>query len=142
MGGGVLPAGTPFGERVRQRLADEQIVWLTTTSKDGTPQPNPVWFVWQDEHILVYTGPKVKRLAHIAANPAVSLNFDGDGKGGDIIVIAGTASVVDNEPVPHEHPRFREKYQAGMARMYGTAEEFTATHPAVVRVDFIKVRGF
>jgi len=57
-------------------------------------------------------------------------------------VIAGRASIVENEPVPHEHPQFREKYKAGMVRMYGTGEEFTATHPAVIRVDFTKVRGF
>jgi PPOX class probable F420-dependent enzyme len=139
----VLPeAGTPFGERVRQRLADEQIIWFTTIGKDGTPQPNPVWFLWQDDHILVYNGPNVKRLAHVVTNPTVSLHFDGDGKGGDIIVIAGRAGIVDNEPVAHEQPRFLEKYRAGMVRMYGTPEQFTATHPAVMRVDFTKVRGF
>ncbi|WAX58089.1 hypothetical protein M6B22_04785 [Jatrophihabitans cynanchi] len=36
----VLPAaGTPFGDRVRERLADEQVIWLTTVGADGTPQP-------------------------------------------------------------------------------------------------------
>ncbi|HEX3782176.1 MAG TPA: TIGR03667 family PPOX class F420-dependent oxidoreductase [Pseudonocardiaceae bacterium] len=139
----VLPdPGTPFGERVRQRLAGEQIIWLTTVGKDGTPQPNPVWYLWQDDHILIYNGADVKRLAHIAARPTVALSFDGNGKGGDIVVIAGRASIVSDEPVPHEQPGFVEKYLAGMVRMYGTPEHFTETHPVVIRVDFTKVRGF
>ena len=46
----VLPdAGTPFGDRVRERLVDEQVIWLTTVGADGTPQPNPVWFLWTPE---------------------------------------------------------------------------------------------
>jgi PPOX class probable F420-dependent enzyme len=133
---------TPFGERVHRRLAHEQIVWLTTVSKDGTPQPNPIWFVHEDEHVLLYNGGAVKRLAHIAANPRVALNFDGDGKGSDIIVITGTARVVDDAPLPHENPAFVAKYREGMERMYGTIEHFTETHPVAIRVEFGKVRGF
>ncbi len=139
----VLPdPSTPFGARVRQRLADEQIIWVTTVGKDGTPQPNPVWYLWQDEHILIYNGPKVNRLAHIAARPNVSLSFDGDGTGGDIVIIAGRASIVEDEPVPHEQPGFLAKYRDGMVGRYGTPEHFTETHPAVIRIDFTKVRGF
>ena len=32
-----------FGDRVRRRLRDAELIWFTTTSADGTPQPNPVW---------------------------------------------------------------------------------------------------
>ncbi|HEV3359170.1 MAG TPA: TIGR03667 family PPOX class F420-dependent oxidoreductase [Pseudonocardiaceae bacterium] len=134
--------GTPFGERVHRRLADEQIIWLTTVGKDGTPQPNPIWFVHEDDHVLVYNGGGVKRIAHIAANPRVALNLDGDGKGSDIVVITGTARVVDDVPAPHENPAFVAKYRAGMERMYGTIEHFTETHPVAIRIDFGKVRGF
>lgn len=139
----VLPdAATPFGERVRTRLATEQIIWLTTVGKDGTPQPNPIWFVHAEDHVLVYTGGEVKRIAHIAANPRVALNLDGDGKGADIVVITGVASVVEDAPVPHENPAFVAKYREGMERMYGTLEHFSETHPVAIRVDFGKVRGF
>jgi len=41
----VLPdPTTPFGERVARRLREEPVIWFTSTSRDGTPQPNPVWF--------------------------------------------------------------------------------------------------
>src|SRR6478609_6474665 len=44
----VIP-DTEFGARVRQRLQDETLIWFTTTSADGTPQPNPVWFLWEPD---------------------------------------------------------------------------------------------
>ena len=37
---------TEFGRRALNRLENEQVIWITTTSKSGAPQPSPVWFVW------------------------------------------------------------------------------------------------
>jgi hypothetical protein len=42
--------------QVTERLAKEQIIWLTTTA-DGTPLPNPVWFLWDGKQFLVFTEP-------------------------------------------------------------------------------------
>ena len=69
---------TEFGARVRRRLESEQVAWLTTTAADGTPQPNPVWFLWDGATFLVYSLSDAARLSHIARNPHVSLNFDGN----------------------------------------------------------------
>src|ERR1700737_3057930 len=82
---------TLFGERVARRLRDERLIWLTTVDAKGTPQPTPVWFLWDEatSTILVYSRADAKRLAHISQNPRVAFNLDGNGKGGDIIVITG-----------------------------------------------------
>ena len=83
----VLPdPATGFGNRVRLRLHDEQVIWFTTVGGDGTPQPNPVWFLWEDNSALVYSRPDANRLTHIRRRPQVCLHFDGDGSGGDIVV--------------------------------------------------------
>jgi PPOX class probable F420-dependent enzyme len=139
----VLPdPTTPFGERALRRLNSEVVIWLTTVGKDGTPQPNPVWFLLDNDSLLIYNRPDANRIAHIGQRPQVALNLDGDGKGSDIVVITGTARVVDDVPAPHENPAFVAKYRAGMERMYGTIEHFTETHPVAIRIDFGKVRGF
>jgi PPOX class probable F420-dependent enzyme len=56
-----------FGARVRTRLKDELILWLTTVGKDGTPQPNPVWFLWEPdtESLLVYNRTDAVRLRQV-----------------------------------------------------------------------------
>ncbi|MGI8476026.1 MAG: hypothetical protein ACR2OO_06625 [Thermomicrobiales bacterium] len=39
-----IDASSEFGRRAAKRLAEDQIVWLTSVGGDGTPQPNPVRF--------------------------------------------------------------------------------------------------
>ena len=122
MSEGPLPdEGSTFGRRVRERLAREQVIWLTTIGADGTPQPNPVWFVWEDpDTLLVYNRPDAYRLTHVLARPRVCLHFNANAAGNDIAVFTGTPSVTTPSPPPHEHPTYREKYAEGMVRVSGT----------------------
>ena len=103
----VLPdPATPFGRRVRDRFRDEEVIWLTTVGRDGTPQPNPVWFSWpSEEEILTYNMPAAHRLAHIAERPAVSLHFNSAEDGNDVVVARGIAERADDEPPPHASSR-------------------------------------
>jgi PPOX class probable F420-dependent enzyme len=144
MANDVLPAeGTPFGARVRHRLAEETVVWLTTVGKDGTPQPNPVWFLWDGaDQILVYNRPDANRLVHIANRPQVTLNFDGNGKGGDIVVLTGTAVRVGDEPLAAENPDYLTKYGAAAARISGDPAAFAAEYSVALRITVKKIRGF
>ncbi|MCA1724947.1 MAG: TIGR03667 family PPOX class F420-dependent oxidoreductase [Thermomicrobia bacterium] len=80
---------TDFGKRVERRLREETIIWLTTVRRDGTPQPTPVWFLWDGENVLIYSRPNQQKQRNIEHSPKVSLHFDGDGRGGDIIVLTG-----------------------------------------------------
>lgn len=137
---------TEFGARVRTRLRDEKMIWLVTVGADGTPQPNPVWFWWDGDGdrdtVLVYNRADAYRLAHMAARPQVSLHFDSDGRGEDIVVLAGTARQVAGAPGPHEHDGYLAKYGAPMAGISGTAEQFGAEYPVAVEVAIRRVRGF
>jgi PPOX class probable F420-dependent enzyme len=72
-----------FGRRAARRLKEERLAWLTTVSPKGTPQPVPVWFLWDgDASILLYSRPDKPKLRNITENPRVSLHLDGDGMGG------------------------------------------------------------
>lgn len=137
----VIPESS-FGDRVRERLATETVIWFTTVGADGTPQPNPVWFVWDGDGILTYNRPDANRLAHIRRRPQVSLNFDGNGHGGDIVVFRGLARAPDAQPLPHEVPAYLEKYGDAMASISGSPEKFSADYPVPVMVDVQRVRGF
>ena len=131
-----------FGERVQQRLRDEQVIWLTTVGVDGTPQPNPVWFLWHDASALVYNRADANRLTHLRSRPRVSLHFDSNGRGGDIVVLTGHARVLDGHPLPHELPGYLDKYRESMIRVSGSPEAFSEAYPVPVRVDVSRVRGF
>jgi PPOX class probable F420-dependent enzyme len=138
----VLPdPGSEFGRRVRARLTDEVATWFTTVGSDGTPQPNPVWFLWTDpDQVLVYNRPDANRLVHIARHPRVSLNLDGD-DGGNIVVLAGRAELAPRSPAPHEHPDYLAKYATRMARVSGSPEKFSTEYPVAVVVHVDRIRG-
>lgn len=131
---------TPFGAAVRERLADDTIIWLTTVGKDGTPQPNPVWFLFDGETILTYNRADAHRLAHIRRRPRVALNLNQ--RDGDVVVLVGRAEEADDVPPSDRNPDYRAKYDAQMARVSGSAEKFAAAYPVPMRITIESVRGF
>src|SRR5918912_657072 len=89
----VIDEGTEFGARVARRLREEIMVWLTTVTPAGAPLPRPVGFLWDGgEMVSMYSQPGA-RVRNISANPKVTLNFDDDGRGGDIVVLSRIAQV-------------------------------------------------
>jgi PPOX class probable F420-dependent enzyme len=134
---------TPFGERVARRLRDERLIWLTTVDAKGMPQPTPVWFLWDEatSTILIYSRADAKRLAHIQQNPRVALNFDGNGSGGDIIVITGQAQVSSDDPPADQLPVYVEKYGNFIARLYSTPAQFAAVYSVALRIHPHTIRG-
>jgi len=72
----LVDVGTEFGARVTRRLREDGIAWLITVSADGTPQPNPVWFIWNGESALIYSVPRQAKVKNIERNPKVALHLD------------------------------------------------------------------
>ncbi len=133
---------TPFGERVLRRLRDERVIWLTAVDAAGTPQPNPVWFYWDGETVLVYNRPDAKRLQHIRRNPRVSLNFDSDGSGDDIVVLTCLAQVNPDGPPATAAAAYLEKYRTEIPGIGQTPESLAAEYSVALRISITKVRGF
>jgi PPOX class probable F420-dependent enzyme len=139
----VIPdRATAFGERVRRRLTDEMAIWLTTVGRDGAPQPNLVGFLWDGHNsLLTYNQAGARRLANIRRQPLVSLNFDSNG-GGDIVVLTGTAEILDDYPAVPDNPAWLEKYREAIAARFGDAVTFAETFSVPVRIHVSRVRGF
>ncbi len=134
---------TPFGQRVAQRLRTESIVWLTTVDTKGVPQPTPVWFLWDEatSTFLIYSLTHAKRLAHLQHNSQVSLNFDGNGKGGDIIVFAGQARVSQDDPPADQVSTFVEKYRTFLTTLFTTPANFASKYSVALRIHPTAIRG-
>ena len=136
-----IDTGSEFGARVVRRLQEETIGWLTTVGADGTPQPSPVWFLWDGETVLIYSQPNTPKLRHIAANPRVSLNLDGNGRGGDIVILTGEARVDDAAPSSAALPAYQAKYASGIRQLGMTAESFAQAYSVPIRLTPSKLRG-
>lgn len=132
---------TEFGKRVALHLRQEHVVWLTTVTPSGAPLPRPVGFLWdEDQTVLIYSQPGA-RIRNISRNPKVTLNFGGDGQGGDIVVLSGTAEVVESEPTAVDNPAWVTKYADDWKRGGMTAESFAQRFSVPVKIQISKVDG-
>lgn len=138
----LLDPNTRFGARIAARLHDERIIWLVTTSADGTPQPNPVWFLWEDSSFLIYSLPHAVRIEHIRRDPHVALHFDSDGSGDDIIVFTGMASEAPDAPPADQNAAYLARYRQRIEQNFGGPAAFAARYSRPLRVAPTKVRGF
>ena len=137
-----LDSSTPFGARVMRRLQEEQVVWLTTIGQDGTPQPNPVWFLWEAEAFWIYTEPGSYKARNLRRNPRVSLHFDAGEGGEDVVVFTGTAVLDENPPLAHHNPAYLEKYRQGIVDIEMTPKSMGEQYCCAIRVKPEKLRGF
>jgi PPOX class probable F420-dependent enzyme len=137
----MIDLSTDFGARVARRLGDEIVIWLTTVRADGTPQPSVVWFLWEHDTFLIYSQSNKQKLRNIARNPKVSLNFDGNGRGGDLIIFSGEAQQVDDVPAVDQNPSYIAKYQDQITRIGYTVEQFAKSYSVALRVVPTHLRG-
>jgi PPOX class probable F420-dependent enzyme len=137
----LIDEGTEFGARVARRLREEMVVWLTTVTPAGAPLPRPVGFLWDGrEAVSIYSQPGA-RVRNIAANPQVTLNFDGDGRGGDIVVLLGTARVDPDAPAADANPAHLAKYAEQIAQFGMTPASFAARFSVPLRIRLARLDG-
>jgi PPOX class probable F420-dependent enzyme len=137
------PPDTALGESVRRKLDTDPVVWLTTVAADGTPQPNPVWFVrdGDGEGVLTYNRATSARVRHVRERPRVALSFNLRENDDDVAVLLGTAEIVEDEPPSDANAVYQAKYRDGIRSLGMDAAGFAAAYPVAIRVRFSKVRG-
>ncbi|GAB2516312.1 TIGR03667 family PPOX class F420-dependent oxidoreductase [Nocardia heshunensis] len=138
----LIDTTTDFGVQVADRLERERIIWLTTVTPAGVPQPNPVWFLWTKGEFLLFTQPGTPKLRNIAAEPHVSLNFNTNATGGAVVVLTGTARIDQGGADESELDAFVAKYTEGLVDIGMTRDQFFADYAATVRITPDRLRGF
>jgi PPOX class probable F420-dependent enzyme len=123
--------------QVDKRLRDEVIVWFTTVSPSGVPTPNPVWFLWDGEHITVYSQPSSYRVRNIKQNSNVALTLQGvDATGHNVLIVSGEAILQPGiKAIPSA---YWDKYAKYMEEM--TQEEMTREYSVEIRIAPTKIR--
>jgi PPOX class probable F420-dependent enzyme len=108
----MLDPSEPHHAHIDARLRTEPIIWLTTASSAGRPHVVPMWFFCDGRSVLLFSLPNTRKLRNIAANPAVVLALNAADQGYDIVVIDGTATLVDDPALTGLMPEFVAKYAA------------------------------
>lgn len=129
-----IDTSTDSGARAARRLENGQIVWLTTVGPDGTPQPSPVWFLWDGETALIYSQPATPKLRDIGQQPRVSLNFNCPPNGGDVVILTSDAWVDSGAAADRLDPAYAAKYADGIRSIDMTPDAFVREFSVAIRV--------
>jgi PPOX class probable F420-dependent enzyme len=130
----MLNPDNPKHAAADHRLRQETVIWLTTVNEAGQPQPSPVWFLWDGAEFLIYGSADGKKSGNIESNPSVGLHLDGNGEGGGIVIVEGTATVDRQGPPAHTVANYVAKYQRRIESYGWTIESFEQDYPHVIRV--------
>lgn len=130
----MIDNATAAGARAAERLEKELIAWLTTVNPDGQPQSSPIWFLWEDGGIVMFSLAKTPRVTNIRANPRVSFHLDSDADGGAIVTLEGEARIDDGPLAEETLAAYWAKYDAKIAECEWSHASFRADYPVLVRV--------
>jgi PPOX class probable F420-dependent enzyme len=132
-----------LGRKAKRYLRQAYVVWLTTVGANLSPQPRPVWFIWDGASFLIFSQPQAHKVQHITAHPRVALHFNTDATGDqDVIVFVGQALVDATTPPAHQVRAYMRKYRAGIKQLGMTPQQFSAEYSVAMRVTPTTLRGW
>lgn len=138
-----IDTSTEHGAKVANQVVERKLAWLTTVAADGTPQPNPVWFIWDNGSFIIFSRPNQAKLKNIALRPRISLNFEATEDEEQITIFTGSAEIIDRATVPQTlFDAYAEKYAQGMINIELPREQYEAAYTSVIRFTPEKLRGW
>jgi len=114
---------------------------MTTVNAAGQPQTSPVWFLVDDDVIIVYSLGRTPRTRNIRANDRVCLNLNSTAEGGEVVIIEGTAAIIEDGPPANLDERYVAKYEVPMSDLGMTPESFAADYPVRIHVQPTRLRA-
>lgn len=140
----MLDLNSKFGRVVKKHLKNEYFVWLTTVDSKGTPQPRPVWFIWENDSFLIFSQPHAHKVSHILKNPNVALHFNAaDDKGEQRVIIFTGAAILDADCPPANKIRaYMRKYRTGIRELNSMPEAFGREYSVAIRIKPANLRGW
>ena len=131
-------------------LAAERTCRVATVAADGRPHVTPLWFVWHDGAVWLYSLNRSRRFEDVTADPRVAVVMDG---GEDFfeqrgVEITGTAAVVGDVPrtetpdpeLAEPERLFGEKYFGGQGFAYDGRHAWLRVVPdTIVSWDHAKI---
>ena len=126
---------TTAGARALERLATATTGWLTTVNPDGAPQSSPIWFVWEDGELRLYSWIRAPRNDNLRGAPRRSRSTSTPRRKGTRTSRWRARPAWTRPAGPASgDPQFMAKYR-GRIEGYGwTTDYYDATYPHVIRI--------
>jgi PPOX class probable F420-dependent enzyme len=128
-----LDPSQPKDAHIQERLERNVIIWITSVRPDGRPHSVPVWFLWEDGTVLIFSRPDQK-IKNLRANPRVVLALDDTQGGDDVILFEGTAELLPAPSLEVMNPAYAAKYQRQLDAFQWTRESMAQDYSQPIRI--------
>ncbi|HUY80064.1 MAG TPA: pyridoxamine 5'-phosphate oxidase family protein [Ktedonobacterales bacterium] len=130
-----LDLARPEHAHLQERLERDLIVWISSTRPDGRPHLVPVWFLWQDGELLMFSKPDQK-VRNLRAHPAVVFALDNTDTGEDVALIEGVARLLPEgeAPTPDSLSAYAQKYAGKLTEMGWTPASMAQSYTQAIRI--------
>lgn len=109
----ILDSSRPEHEKARALLENDLIAWFTTTDDDGTPHAVPVWFMWHEGTVVVFSEPGTVKVRHVERGSRVLVHLNAGGPwGDDVVVLTGSAAISPLDATTFRKENFADAYDA------------------------------
>lgn len=89
------------------QLGREQIIWLATSRADGRPHLVPMWFVWHDERIYLWTTAGSQKMTNLERNRRAALSLPDTT---NVLIIEGVVNFPRGAVIDLAAREFLDKY--------------------------------
>ncbi|GCE04503.1 TIGR03667 family PPOX class F420-dependent oxidoreductase [Dictyobacter aurantiacus] len=118
---------------VDQRLKQELMMWLNSVRANGRPHTVPVWFLWHNNQVFIFSQPGKQKIRNVERNPYVTLSLDTRDGGGDIVIIEGEARLEQQQDAAMLQA-YASKYAEQIKSMGWTFENMSKEYSQLISV--------
>ena len=65
----------PVPDRFHDLLESATLGHLATVAEDGRPEVNPVWFLWDGEHVLISVRASTRKYRNVCRDPRLAMSL-------------------------------------------------------------------
>ncbi len=131
----MLDSTNPKAAHFDRRLHENIIIWLAEVRPDGRPHMSAVWFLWDGQHITIFSQPSSQKVKNIPHNPRVMLALDNTFDGGDVDMLEGEATLFDQSEATVETLHgYAEKYADELREMGSTPADMAKSYSIGIRI--------
>ena len=124
------------------RLRSDLMIWLSTVRPDGRAHIVPVWFLWQDDVLYIFSKPDQK-IRNLSQNKSAMVGVDDTKGGDDPIMLGGNVELLKHgDLTPGIQDAYAEKYLERMQASNWAMDWYVNEYSEVIRFTPTKVFAF
>ena len=141
----LFDAANPGHQKALGKLTNDHIGWLTTTRTSGRPHSVPVWFLWHDGQVIIFSEEKTQKIHNLRHSGDVVFSLEAGQQGADVTILDGTAVISDQNTaawLPAVGEIYGAKYEQGIQGLNLTIDAMAAQFTQAIVITPTKVTAW